>query len=250
MTLSGYTLWRTYWRSFFIQAGFSQESLQTLGLLYAVEPALRELYPAPEAFQGALKRHLLTFNTHPYVSAAIIGGVLHHEVRIARGEEPPEAVTRYKQTLMGPLAALGDGFFWLSLRPAAGALAVALVPFIDGWAALVFLGLYNAVHLSARGTLFLMGWRLGDGIVAKLSKVPVPSWGQRLRGLAAMCSGAVAAWLAVRFGGHAHGLTSPVLAGACLLFGAAAGSLAQRRVSPYVLLYALAAMAVAVGASV
>ena len=32
-----------------------------------------------------MRRHLVFFNTHPYVAAAIVGGVLYHEQRIARG---------------------------------------------------------------------------------------------------------------------------------------------------------------------
>ena len=58
---------------------------------------------------------------------------------------------------MGPLAALGDGFFWLSLKPAVGALCAALVPVLGAWAAVLFLVLYNAVHLTLRAPAVLAG---------------------------------------------------------------------------------------------
>ena len=61
-------------------------------MAWAVYPALCWLYPAKEARQAAVLRHLSPFNTHPYVAAAIVGGVLFHEERIARGEEGPERV--------------------------------------------------------------------------------------------------------------------------------------------------------------
>ena len=50
--LSRMTLARVFGRSLFIQAGFNTESLQTLGLVYALEPALKELYPSPDAEQA------------------------------------------------------------------------------------------------------------------------------------------------------------------------------------------------------
>lgn len=241
-------LWHVFFRSFFIQAGFSPAALQTLGLLYALEPALKALYPDEAERAKAVNRHLSPFNTHPYAATAILGGIVFHEARIARGEEPPEAVLRFKRTLMGPLAALGDGFFWLSLRPAAGAFAAALVPFISIWAPVVFFVLYNAVHLTARGRLFWLAVREGEGIVARLHSAHVPLWGNRLRSVAAVCAGGLGAWFAVRFGTQATELASPVLALLCVGIGIGALVMVERRRHPLVMLYVLAAVAIAAGA--
>ena len=240
--------WRVFWRSLFIQAGFSPEALQTLGLLYALAPALEHLYPDEAARRAATQRHLVPFNTHPYAAAAIVGGILFHELKVARGEEPPEAVTRLKTTLMGPLAALGDGFFWLSLRPAVGVLACALVPVVGVAAPVVFLVLYNAVHLSARAWLFWKGLALGDAVVVRLQTAKVPMWSNRLRLVSASLAGALGAWLALRFGAVAGGALSPWLGLGCLGVGVATVLAASRRWSPYWLLYGLGGAAVASGA--
>jgi PTS system mannose-specific IID component len=248
VTLDRWTLWRVFWRTFFIQAGFSPEALQALGLLYALEPALRALYPDEARRREALKRHLVPFNTHPYVAAGLVGGMLFHEVRIANGEAAPETVTRFKQTLMGPLAAVGDSFFWMSLRPAAGAVSAALVPWLHAWSALLFVVLYNAVHLTLRASLFLQGWRLGDGLVARLSLAQLPTWGNRLRTLAAAMAGALGTWLAIRFASQAQGGFSPVFAVAAVVVGLGALALAERRVKPMWVLYGVAAAAVVAGA--
>lgn len=241
------TLWRVFWRTLFIQAGFSQESMQTLGLLYALEPALKELYPEPAALKAAVERHLATFNTHPYVAAAIIGGVLFHEAQVARGEEPPERVARFKSSLMGPMAALGDGFFWLSLRPFVGAFSALLSPWLHAWAALVYVVLFNAVHFTLRARFFWLGYTRGDGLVQGVGATNLPRFGRRLRLLAAGCSGALGAFLATRFGALVGGLEGVLLAGVCLFAGMLTVVLSARRVSPYVMLYLGAALAIAFG---
>lgn len=247
--LSQWTRWRVLSRSLFIQAGFNAEGMQSLGMLYALYPALRELYPDPAQQQEAARRHLSTFNTHPYVAAAIIGGALFHERRIVDGEEPAEKVNEFKASLMGPLAALGDGFFWLSLRPAVGALAVVTVPWLGAWSALLFLVLYNAVHLTARGYLFFLGLEHGEGMVAKLAALDIPRWSERLRRVAAGCAGGLAAFLAIQYGAQQGGRGAPLLAGGCLIFGGVAWVLVSRtRVSPYVVLYAAALVSGALGA--
>ncbi len=239
---------RVFWRSLFLQAGFSPEAMQTLGLLSALAPGLRHLYPDEAALAEATRRHLTPFNTHPYAAAAIVGGILFHEAKVARGEEPPEAVARFKTTLMGPLAALGDGFFWLSLRPAAGVLACVLVPTLGVAAPLLFLALYNVVHLTARAWLFTQGLRHGEAVLLRLQALQVPRWSARLRLVSAALAGALGAWLALRFGAVAEGALSPWLAAAALAVGVATVAAMRRRWSPYWLLYGLAAAAVAGGA--
>lgn len=248
-TLDRRTLWRVFVRTFFLQAGFSPEGMQTLGLLYSLEPALRRLYPDAEQQREAVRRHLSPFNTHPYIAAGLVGGILFHELRVARGEAAPESVRRFKDTLMGPLAALGDGFFWRSLRPATGAVAAALVPFIHLWAVLVYIALYNLVHLWFRAQLFWLGWTLGDGIVARVSQVRLPVWGDRLRTVAAAAAGALGAWLAMRFGLHLPGgWGTPLLSLGALALGLGTLALVEHRVKPLYVLYVLAALAIVGGA--
>lgn len=245
LTLPFVTLLRIALRTLFIQAGFSPEAMQTLGLLYALEPAWPHLYPDVEQRNQAMRRHLTPFNTHPYAAAGIVGGILFYEVRHARGEGSAEEVTRFKQTLMGPLAALGDGFFWLSLRPATGALGVALVPLLGVWAPLVFLVTYNLVHFGARGWLFVAGYRHGSALVARLSELKVPMWSNRLRALAAAAAGGMGVWLALGFG---VGETARWLGAACLVLGVGAVLLVERKVPPLVLLYGAALLATVAGA--
>jgi PTS system mannose-specific IID component len=240
--------WRVFRRSLFLQASWNPKGMQNLGLAWALYPGLRWLYPDPAALQAAVRRHLTPFNTHPYVAAAIVGGVLYHEERIARGEEGPERVEAFKRALMGPLAALGDGFFWLSLKPAVGALCCALVPLLGAWAALLFVALYNSVHLALRIKLFRLGVHLGDRLVEGIAEERLPTWGARLRAVAAACAGGIAAWLALQFGTHQGGMDGLLLGAACLSMGALSYGVVAKGVPPYGLLVAAGLLAGVAGA--
>jgi PTS system mannose-specific IID component len=241
-------LLRVFLRSLFLQASWNPAGMQNLGLAYAVFPALQRLYPEQAAREAAVRRHLVFFNTHPYVAAAIVGGVLFHEQRIARGEEAPDKVVAFKAALMGPLAALGDGFFWLSLRPAVGAVCAALVPVLNAWAAVLFLVLYNTVHLFLRARLYWLGLSLGDRLVEAVARANLPTKGARLRAVAAACAGGSAAFLATAFGRNAGGADAPLLAAGCLVLGVVSYLLVNRRVPNYLVLYVAAGLACAAGA--
>ena len=246
--LPPFTLLRVAVRSLFIQAGFSPEAMQTLGLLYALAPAWPHLYADETSRQAAVRRHLTPFNTHPYAAAALVGGILHYELRLARGEGSADDITRFKSTLMGPLAALGDGFFWLSLRPATGAAGVALIPLLGIWAPLAFFVAYNLVHLAARGWLFVTGFRDGSAVVARLRELKVPVWSNRLRSLAAAAASGIGAWLALRFGALAGSDSGLYVSGACFGLGVIGVLLVERNVPPLAVLYGAAALAGLAGA--
>jgi mannose PTS system EIID component len=188
------TLARVFWRCLFLQAAWNRRGMQNLGFAYAIDPALRALYPDPEARSEALRRHLGFFNCHPYMAAAIVGGAIHHEERVAAGLEPAHAPLAYKQTLQGPLAAVGDGFFWTALRPFFGALAALGALLFGASAVVVALVVYNAIHLALRIGLFRAGYLQGDALVATVARLALPVAADRLRaGGAALCGAAAAA---------------------------------------------------------
>jgi PTS system mannose-specific IID component len=188
---------RCFVRGLFLQAAWNRRGMQNLGFAYAIDPALEALYPDPAARRAALARHLGFFNCHPYAAAAILGGAIHHEERIAARAEPAQAAVAYKATLQGPLAAIGDGFFWTALRPFFGALA-ALAALLFGWPGVFSaLTIYNAIHLTLRIGLFRAGYREGDAVVGAIARLSLPVMADRLRlGGAALCGFAGALWIA------------------------------------------------------
>jgi PTS system mannose-specific IID component len=189
---------RVFWRCLFLQAAWNRRGMQNLGFAYAIEPALRALYPEEARREEALTRHLRFFNCHPYMAAAIVGGAIHHEERVAAGAEPGAQPLQYKQTLQGPLAAVGDGFFWTALRPFFGALA-ALGALLAGAPAIVAaVVVYNSIHLALRIRLFRAGYEKGDAVVAEIARLGLPVAADRLRAIGAVLCGVAAAVVVAR----------------------------------------------------
>jgi len=226
------TLARVFWRGLFLQAAWNRRGMQNLGFAYAIDPALRALYREPAAREEALGRHLQFFNCHPYMAAAILGGAIHHEEKVAAGAEPGGQPLRYKQTLQGPLAALGDGFFWTALRPFFGALA-AVGALLFGWPAIAAaVVVYNAIHLALRIRLFRAGYEKGDAVVAEIARLCLPVAADRLRAAgAALCGVAAAVFVArsAALTGASPGALSGPSAGALVAVAAGLGYAALAR---------------------
>ena len=202
---------RVFLRSLFLQAAWNPRGMQNVGFADAMGPALDELYPAGPARAAAVARHLEFFNCHPYLAAAILGGAVRLEERVARGEAPAESVSAFKRALGPPFAALGDGFFWLALRPAAALAAVLTAPALGLGCVLVFLGLYNSVHLAARLWLFRSGYRRGEEIVGSVGRAHLASGTSLLKACGAVLAGAIAARTLLFAGGAAPALVSGLL---------------------------------------
>ena len=187
------TLARVFWRSLFLQAAWNPRGMQNLGFADAIAPALADLYRDPGLRAKAAARHLEFFNCHPYLAAAILGGAVRLEERVATGDATPESVSSFKSTLGPPFAALGDGFFWLALRPAAALLAAASEPFLGLGCVLVFVVLYNLVHLSVRLWLFAAGYARAEGVVEVVARAHISSGTPLLKAFGAALAGAIAA---------------------------------------------------------
>ena len=106
------------WRHQFLQGSWNYERMQNGGWCYSIIPAIKKLYPNKEDRVSALKRHLEFYNTHPYVSAPVMGVALALEEERANGADINDtAIQGVKVGMMGPLAGVGDTVFWFTLRP-------------------------------------------------------------------------------------------------------------------------------------
>ncbi len=153
-----------FMRSFFIQAGWNFKSLISIGFAYALIPVARRLYRDNEARAKFLLRHIGFFNAHPYFASYALGAIARLEEENAQNEDSDqtERIEKFKNALIGPLGAVGDQYFWATVKPAAvllGMIGLLLAPQV--WIKLTFLALllilYNISHLMVR----IRGQRLG-----------------------------------------------------------------------------------------
>jgi PTS system mannose-specific IID component len=165
-------LFKVFLRSFLLQASWSFDRMQAIGFSYAMEPALRRLYPDEKEYRSRLDLHMEYFNTQPYLASFILGASVRMEEERASGSAGTVDVSALKRALMAPLGALGDSFFWGALKPLAATLAVAM--FMTGLtgAPVVFLILYNSVHVWLRADVLLCGYRSRGDAVSLLSRYP------------------------------------------------------------------------------
>ena len=107
-------------------------------------------------------------NSHPYLSAALLGASIRLEEDVAAGRLDSSQVVSFKQCMMGPMAAIGDSFFWASLRPFVA--ACAILGLLSGmvWAPVGFLLFYNALHLAVRFYGLWNGYSSGQEVCSRI----------------------------------------------------------------------------------
>lgn len=108
-----------------VQAILAPERMQGPGFAFALLPILKRLYPERARLAEALARHSAYVATHPVLAGFVLGAAAGLEERRAAGESvAPERIDAMKRALASPLAAMGDPFFWVTLRPLAGLVGV------------------------------------------------------------------------------------------------------------------------------
>ena len=158
------------WRHQFLQGSWNYERMQNGGWCYSIIPAIKKLYPKKDDQIAALKRHLEFYNTHPYVSAPVMGVTLALEEERANGAPVDDAAIQgVKIGMMGPLAGVGDPVFWFTIRPILGALGASLA--LSGSIAgpLLFFFVWNIMRFAFIWYTQEFGYKVGTTITKDLS---------------------------------------------------------------------------------
>ena len=162
--------WDVMWHSQFLQGSWNYERMQNGGWAYSMIPALRKLYPNKEDMAAALQRHLVFFNTHPYLASPIIGVTLALEEDKANGVEvDDEAIQGVKVGMMGPLAGVGDPVFWYTVRPILGALGASMAINGNILGPILFFILWNLIRIAFLWYTQELGYKAGAAISSDLS---------------------------------------------------------------------------------
>lgn len=243
--------WSLFLRMHALQVAWNFKGMQHLGFLFALRPVLRRLWHG-EAYAEAERRQVQFFNTHPYFAPICAGVVVKFEEELAAGTfAKAEMIPVLKNRMSGPLAAVGDAFFWETLRPVMASLAVLGVyafgpASMTAVATIIILGcIYILPVTLVRWQGLDWGYRYGLGVVEILKRRDFHGSMRRIRNGGALLLGGAAVWFVA-------GPVTPQLdvrtfaARACILALVLWGSM--RKISPTTLLYVVALLGVIVGA--
>ncbi len=158
-------------RGLLLQGGFNYERFQNLGFWWMMRPTLDRLYPEKEERAAAYKRHLVYFNTHPWLIGPIAGvTAVMEEQRAARAENiDDETINSVKVGLMAPLAGIGDSLVFGTIRPIAAAVCAAMAVAGNIAGALIFFFGLLAIQLGIRFWSTSAGYRTGVRFFERIS---------------------------------------------------------------------------------
>lgn len=184
------TLYIVFFRSLALQAVWNFERMQNIGFAYALMPVLYVLYPDPAKRSEALMRHLGFFNVHPYMVSIILGLVIRTEEDISRGAPGSvDTVNNLKNAMAGPLAAIGDVFFWATWRPVLALISIGIMLVVlrfqyDRYlllAPLFFIVVYNVFQIGFRLITLLAAYRNHAEIVTVIQEMKFRDMLDRVR---------------------------------------------------------------------
>lgn len=179
--INRFTMFKVFFNSFFIQSAWSFEKMQGLGFASAIAPAINYIYKDRDRAAAALKRHMVFYNAHPYMASPILGAVIRMEEDVKDGKLDAGGIASFKESLIGPYGAIGDTFFWGSVRPIASILGVFTALIYGLWGPLVFLVVYNIFHIWMRWVGLNKGYTLGGDVVGYIKTLALPDLSLRIR---------------------------------------------------------------------
>lgn len=153
---------QVFWRSLALQGCFNYERMQAIGFAFAMIPILRKLYPETEDMSEALKRHVGFFNTSPQLVTFIYGTTIALEEQNSKSENfDTGSINAIKAALMGPLAGIGDSFFWGTFRIIGAGIGASLAIQGNLLGAILFILIYNVPHYLIRYNGLHIGYNSG-----------------------------------------------------------------------------------------
>lgn len=169
--MSKIKIFPTLIKSMFYQANWNIDNMQGTGFIWLIKDFFkRNGVHCPDELCKDNKKPVY-FNTNPYLITFILGMFLK-ECQI--NGKPLE----YSNTYASALAALGDSFFWHSLRPFTFLLTCWIAYIEPNFAVIFYLILYNFFNLGFRILGFYYGYKLGRNFILVLRRISFNKWSQ------------------------------------------------------------------------
>src|SRR5699024_10504723 len=157
-----------FWRAFLLPSCYSMDRMQAPGFAYSMIPVLKKLYSG-DKLSDALTRHSEVYNTTFAVSPFILGITTAMEEEAAQNEEfDTTSISAVKVALMGPLAGIGDTFFWGTFRVIGSGIGTSLALKGNLMGPVLFFLIYNIPNFLVRFYGVKWGYKLGADSIENL----------------------------------------------------------------------------------
>jgi D-glucosaminate-specific PTS system IID component len=196
-TITKRELNRAWWIwTFFNLSAFSMERMQAPAFVYMMSPILKRLYgDNPEELKGALKRHMVFFNTEPQTGVIAHGVAAALEQQRASGASiNDEMINAVKAGIMGPMAGIGDSMIPGTLIPILLAIGMSLSQGTGSPIGPIFYIIaYTLIILFLSYYLFMFGYRYGMSSMRELAEAGFRRITSSFAVLGVMVAGAIGA---------------------------------------------------------
>lgn len=160
-----------FWRTMTLSATYNYETMQALGYMYSMMPAINRFYHAEEDRTKALQRHNELFNTTPTMGGVITGLTASMEKEASESKDfDPASISAIKIALMGPLAGIGDSLFWGSLRVISLGVGIGLAQSGSILGLVLHLIIYNVPSHLIRYYGVMFGYEFGGNLMKTASE--------------------------------------------------------------------------------
>lgn len=154
---------KVFMRSCTLDSAWNYERQQNLMYCYAMIPFLKRLYgDDKEKMAEALSRHLEFMSCTPHLVSLLMGITGAMEEENARDDNfDASSISAVKTSLMGPMAGIGDSFFWGTLLTIAIGVAVSFSKQGSIIGPIAFLLIINIPGFLARYYCLNAGFKYG-----------------------------------------------------------------------------------------
>lgn len=159
-----------FWRSLTLDSSWNYERQQNLAYCYIMAPIIRRVYDREEDRAEALKRHLEFMSVTPHICTLLVGISGAMEEENAKNPDFDESsINAVKSSLMGPMAGIGDSFFWGTLKLIAAGVGIALASQGNIMGPILFFLIINVPHFILRYLCLDKGFKYGTQFFKDIS---------------------------------------------------------------------------------
>lgn len=160
---------KMFWRSIPYEHSWNYERMGNVGFTWALLPILKKLYPQKKDLSVAMKRHLELYNVTPYIVTLPLGiAAAMEETNVTDPTFDEKSISGVKLALMGPLAGIGDAFFWGTLRILATGIGTSLALKGNILGPILFFLVFNIPHYLMRYYGSFLGYGLGSNVITQV----------------------------------------------------------------------------------